>query len=165
MVLQAVISLYAIIAVVFMGCAPTPPVRMDLDTYIKNSGQHNISDILIAADIADLMVHKEILREKDVEVAGLVRSFGAHNFWTWYIILEKNGHQIRCYAHQYRVEPGRDALHMVRWVQAEHGELTISGTLKNDGIAIRYMRYKGDLVTPYYKPSDHYFLPWRPLTR
>ena len=63
------------------------------------------------------------------------------------------------------VEPGRDALQLVRWAKAEKGEITVSGRLKDDGIEIRYMMYKGDTVTPYYKPSDHFMFPGRPGIR
>jgi hypothetical protein len=100
-----------------------------------------------------------LLKGKEVEVCGMVIYYGTNSFWTWYIMLENAGQKIRCYAHQYRVEPGRDALQLVRWAQAERGEITLSGTFKEDGIAIRYMSYKGDTITPYYKPTDHYFLP------
>lgn len=154
-----------IIVLSLIGCAAKPAVRMDVDTYVKNRGQYKTTNILITADIGDLVKHTDLLRGAEVEVAGLVSYFGTNNFWTWYVLLEKGGHTIRCYAHQYRVEPGRDALQLVRWAKTEHGEITISGTLKNDGIAIRYISYKGDRVTPYYKPSDHYFLPWWPLAR
>ena len=49
---------------------------------------------------------------------------------------------------------------MVRWAQSEKGELTVQGTLRNDGIEIIYMKYGGDTVTPYYKPTDHLTLPY-----
>ena len=63
---------------------------------------------------------------------------------------------MRCYAHQYKVEPGRDALYMMRWAQSEKGELAVQGKVRNDGLEIVYMKYKGDTVTPYYKLPDHY---------
>jgi hypothetical protein len=53
----------------------------------------------------------------------------------------------------------------MRWAKADKGEITVSGMLKDDGIAIRYMMYKGDTVTPYYKPADHYIFPSRPWIR
>ena len=51
----------------------------------------------------------------------------------------------------------------MRWAKADKGEITVSGMLKDYGIAIRYMMFKGDTVTPYYKPADHYIFhggPW-----
>ena len=51
----------------------------------------------------------------------------------------------------------------VYWAKADKGEITVSGMLKDYGIAIRYMMFKGDTVTPYYKPADHYIFhggPW-----
>jgi len=53
----------------------------------------------------------------------------------------------------------------MRWAKADKGEITVSGMLKDYGIAIRYMMYKGDTVTPYYKPADHYIFPGRPWIR
>jgi len=45
---------------------------------------------------------------------------------------------------------------MVRWAQGEQGEITVQGKLRNDGLEISYMRYKGDTVTPNVKPPDNY---------
>ena len=149
--------LYLVVSIMLSGCSPKPLMRMDLDTYLKN--QHNASDVLLTASIEDIAKRRDLYRGKEVEVSGLIAYYGTNSFWTWYILLEKGGQNIRCYAHQYRVEPGRDALELVRWAKAEKGEITVSGMLKNDGIAIRYMMYKGDTVTPYYKPSDHFMFP------
>jgi len=157
--------LYLILLTMLSGCSPKPLVRMDLDMYLKNQNQHTASDVLITADIGDLAKQSELLKGIEVEVSGFITYYGTYNFLTWYIMLENGGQNIRCYAHQYRVEPGRDALQLVRWAKAEKGEITISGMLKDDGIAIRYMMYKGDKVTPYYKPADHYIFPGRPWIR
>jgi hypothetical protein len=140
----------------FPGCSPKPAIRVDLNTYLQNTGQYSGKNIIITASIEDLQKRYELYKNKDVEAAGVVLYYGSRSFWTWYILLEKNGKTVRCYAHQYKVEPGLDALHMVRWAQSEKGELTVQGKLRNDGIEIEYMKYKGDTVTPYYKPPDNY---------
>ena len=151
--------LYLMLLFILSGCAPKPLVRIDLDTYLKNQNRPTASDVLITADIGGLAKQSELLKGKEVEVSGLITYYGTNSFWTWYVMLEKGGQKIRCYAHQYRVEPGRDALQLVRWANAEKGEITVSGRLKDDGIEIRYMMYKGDTVTPYYKPSEHFIFP------
>jgi hypothetical protein len=151
--------LYLIVLIMLSGCTPKPLVRVDLDTYVRDWSRYKAAGILIYADIGGLLQEATLLKGKEVEVSGLVNYYGTKNFWTWYVMIEKGGQQIRGYAHQYRVEPGRDALQLVRWAQAEKGEIKISGTFKDDGIAIKYMHYKGDNVTPYYKPTDNYFLP------
>jgi hypothetical protein len=74
-------------------------------------------------------------------------------------------YKIRCYAHQYWLEPGRDALQLVRRARAGKGEITVSGMLKDDGKAFRHMMYKGDMVTPYYKTSEHIIFPVRQWIR
>jgi hypothetical protein len=152
--------LLLITVVIFMGCSPKPVVKVDLDNYLRNSDQYSGKNIIITATIEDLQKRYDLYKDRVVEVAGVVLYYGSNNFWTWYILLEKNGKTVRCYAHQYRVEPGRDALHMVRWAQSEKGELTVQGTLRNDGIEIIYMKYGGDTVTPYYKPTDHLTPPY-----
>ena len=152
--------LLLITVVIFMGCSPKPVVKVDLDNYLRNSGKYSGKNIIITATIEDLQKRYDLYKDRVVEVASVVLYYGSNNFWTWYILLEKNGKTVRCYAHQYRVEPGRDALHMVRWAQSEKGELTVQGTLRNDGIEIIYMKYGGDTVTPYYKPTDHLTVPY-----
>lgn len=139
-----------------MGCAPKPAVRVDLDTYLQHIGRYSGKNIIITASIEDLQKRYGLYKGQEVEVTGLVAYYGDKSFWTWYIMLEKNGEAVRCYAHQYRVEPGSDALHMMRWAQSEKGEITVQGKLRNDGIEIVYLKYKGDTVTPYYKPTDLY---------
>ena len=159
--------IFLLIVGMFLGCSPKPAIRVDLDTYLQRTGQYNGKTIIITASIEDLQKRCELYKNKVVETSGVVLYYGSKSFWTWYILLEKNGKTVRCYAHQYKVEPGRDALHMVRWAQSEKGEISVQGKLRNDGIEIEYMRYKGDTVTPYYKPTDHYRLPFNsvPLIR
>jgi len=146
--------------VLVMGCSPKPAVKVDLDNYLRNSGQYRGKNTVITASIEDLQKRHDLYKDRVVEVAGVVLYYGSKDFWTWYILLENNGKTVRCYAHQYRVEPGRDALNMVRRAQSDKGELTVQGTLRNDGIEIIYMMYGGDTVTPYYKPTDHLTLPY-----
>ena len=139
-----------------MGCAPKPAIRVDLDTYLQHTGQYSGKNIIITASIEDLQKRYELYKNRDVEVDGVILYYGGKSFWTWYILLDKNGKTVRCYAHQYKVDAGVDALHLVRWAQSEKGEITVQGKLGNDGIEIVYLKYKGDTVTPYYKPPDHY---------
>ena len=152
--------LFLITVVISMGCYPKPAVKVDLDNYLRNSSKYSGKNIIITASIEDLQKRYNLYKDRVVEVAGVVLYYGNKNFWTWYILLAKDGKTVRCYAHQYRVEPGRDALQMVRRAQSDKGELTVQGTLKNDGIEIIYMKYGGDTVTPYYKPTDHLTLPY-----
>jgi hypothetical protein len=139
-----------------MGCAPKQEIRVDLDTYLQHTGQYNDKNIIITASIEDLQKRYALYKDRDVEVAGVVLYYGSKSFWTWYILLDNGGKTVRCYAHQYKVDPGVDALHLVRWAQSEKGEITVEGKLRNNGIEIVYLKYKGDTVTPYYKPPDHY---------
>jgi hypothetical protein len=139
-----------------MGCAPRPALRVDLDTYLRNTGQYSGKDVIITASVEDLQKRYELYKNRVVEVTGLVIYYGGKSFWTWYILLDNGGKTVRCYAHQYKVEPGVDALHLVRWAQSEKGAITVQGKLKSDGIEIIYLKYRGDTVTPYYKPPDHY---------
>ncbi len=148
--------LFVCIVSMLLGCSPKTAIRVDLDTYMQHTGQYSGKTIIITASIEDLLKRYELYKNKEVEVAGTVSYYGSKSFWTWYILLEKAGKTVRCYAHQYKVEPGRDALHMVRWAQSEKGEIAVQGKVRNDGLEIVYMKYKGDTVTPYYKPPDNY---------
>jgi hypothetical protein len=140
----------------FLGCSAKPDIRIDLDTYLRNTGQYSEKNIIITTSIEDLQKRYDLYKNRGVEVTGLVVYYGDKRFWTWYILLDNNGKTVRCYAHQYKVDPGVDALHLVRWAQSEKGEIIVEGKLRNDGIEIVYLKYKGDTVTPYYKPPDHY---------
>jgi hypothetical protein len=143
-----------------VSCVPKEAVRVDLDTYLRNSGQYSGKDVIITASIEDLQKRFALYKNRRVEVKGVVLYYGTERFWTWYILIAKNGKTVRCYAHQYKVEPGVDALHMVRWAQTEKDDITVQGWLRDDGIEIVYMMYRGDTVTPYYKPTDHLTNPY-----
>ncbi len=119
--------IFLLIVGIFLGCSPKPAIRVDLDTYLQRTGQYNGKTIIITASIEDLQKRCELYKNKVVETSGVVLYYGSKSFWTWYILLEKNGITVRCYAHQYKVEPGRDALHMVRWAQSEKGETKRAG--------------------------------------
>jgi hypothetical protein len=143
-----------------MGCAPRQAIRVDLDTYLQHTGQYSGKNVIITASVEDLQKRYALYKNREVEVTGLVVYYGDKRFWTWYIILDDKGKTVRCYAHQYKIDPGVDALHMVRWAQSDRGQMTVQGWLRDDGIEIIYMRYRGDTVTPYYKPTDHLTFPY-----
>jgi hypothetical protein len=162
--MKSLIFTLLITAILTYSCSQKPLIKVDLDLYLKNQREYTGKDVVITAPIADIAKRYSLYQGKQVEISGIVAYYGSYNFWTWYILLEKDQQKIRCYAHQYRVEPGSDALHMVRWATSENDEITIRGRLRDDGIEMYYMFYQGDTVTPYYKPTDHYKLnyglPW-----
>lgn len=128
-------------------------MRLDLDTYVGNTAAYAGQDIVITATLEDVLARYSLYANKKIEVTAPVRYYRSYGFWTWHIMLEENGKQLRCYTHHYRVEAGRDAVLLLD--RAIHGKqaVTVTGIVKKDGIDILLLSCDGASATPSFKPA------------
>ena len=141
--------------VVMVGC--TPMVKIDIDTYLQNPGNYKNMDVVFTADLDDLLERYELYRGKEVEVTAPATSFGNWKFWTWYLILEKNGNKVRAYESEYRIYPDLYALDLMKVARSEKGEVTVRGTLCRDGIELDRLAYKDFSINTNLKTYRPYF--------
>ncbi len=151
--------LCAVIALSAPACNSLPRVRSTLDVVLADPAAFKDCELIITADIGDVLDRAPLYREQRIEVTGTVAYYGTRSFWTWHIMLTDGQHTLRCYTHHYRVSVGRDAETMLLRAFDAHKPLTVNGVLRNDGIDIREIVYEGQIVRPEYKPPDAAFYP------
>ena len=155
--LRKITMAFAFTLVAFPGCAPL--VKTTMDSYLEKPEYYKGKKVVFTTDLDDLLERYELYRNKEVELTAPLAYFGERKFWTWYLILEKNGKKIRCYETRYRVYPGHDALFLLRQARSEGGEVTVRGVPMYDGIELDRLIYKNSVVATNYKPYRyrHYY--------
>jgi len=134
------------------ACSSLPRVRAPLDQVLADPTAFEDSELIVTADIADVLERYPLYRERRIEVTGTVVYYGRQSFWTWYLLLTDGQRTLRCYTHHYRLSAGRDAKVMLLRALKDRKPLTVNGFLRNDGIDIREIVYEGQIVRPDYKP-------------
>jgi len=142
--------LLAFTLVSFLGCAPL--VKTNIDSYLKNQEDYKGKKIVFTAELEDILKRYELYKNKEIELTAPLAYFGERRFWTWYLILEKDGKKIRCYETKYRLYPGRNALLLLSQARSKGGEVTVRGRLKYDGIELDRLIYKGYVVNTNDRP-------------
>jgi len=135
----------------------TPMIKTDIDSYLQHSNYYRKMDVVFTATIEDLLQRHELYQGKEIEVTAPVTSFGHWNFWTWYLILEKDGKKVRVFESQYRNYPDQYALNLMRVVRSEDGKMTVRGELQRDGIELDRLTYKDFSINTNIKSYRHYY--------
>jgi hypothetical protein len=140
------------VAVLLCAACSHPPVRATLDEVLADPGEYEGEELIITTTIKDVLEDYSLYRERRIEVTADLAYFGSRSFWTWYILLNDQGDELRCYTRHYRVSVGRDADVLMRRAASEKKPLTVNGVLRNDGIDIREIIYDAQIVRPDVKP-------------
>jgi len=144
-----------IVLVVIVGCAPM--IKIDIDTYLQNPDHYRKMDVVFTTDLEDLLERYELYKGKEIEITAPATSFGNWKFWTWYLMLEKNGKKVRAYESEYRIYPDLYALDLMKVVRSEGGEVTVRGKLNRDGIELDRLAYKNFSINTNIKSYRPYF--------
>ena len=139
-------------ALSLLVCCMRTTVRLDLDTYLQQQTQYGGQEVIITATLDDVASRYGLYEGNTIEVTAPVTYYGSAGFWTWHLMLDDNGTQLRCYTHHYRVEPGWDAVNLL--IRARHRKeaITVLGTLTKEGIDIQRLTFDGTSAVPDYKP-------------
>jgi hypothetical protein len=125
------------------GCAPKPLIKVDIDTYVKNQAQYEDKNVVIVTTLKDVMAHYDLYKRKDIELSAPVTYYGKSLFWTWYLMLEKDGMKLRCYEDKYRQYPDSLAVDVGLRARSSGDEVTVRGKLYSDGISLDRIIYDG----------------------
>jgi hypothetical protein len=146
------------------GCSPKPIIKVDLDTYLRNPDQYKDQQVVIATTLKDVTERFDLYRGKVVELSAPVTYYGFGGFWTWHIILEKDGEKLRCYEYKYRLYPDPTAVNLALSAKTQEGEVTVQGELLRDGIELNRLKYKSfnintnlDFYKYRYAPTGRYW--------
>jgi len=134
------------------ACSSLPRVRSTIDEVLADPAAYENTELIITADIVDVLDRYHLYRDRRIEVTGTVAYYGNRSFWTWYITLVSGDRQLRCYTRHYRVSAGRDARAVLLRAFSAQKPLTVNGFLRNDGIDIREIIYEDQVVRPIFKP-------------
>ena len=134
-----------------LGC--TRLVRIDVDTYLNNQASYQGKHILIKAELNEILEQYEVFKNVSVEVTAPVIYFEEKDSPAWFLILEKDGKRIRGYEDRYKHFIPPDAVYLARWAKREGGEITAMGRVKERGIELDQLTYKGLIVNTNAPPS------------
>jgi len=156
-------SIYAaILLLAVTGCMQKELVRVDLDTYLKNQQQYKDKHVVITATLKDIAEHFDRYKGREIELSAPLTYYGSSGFWTWYVLLEKDGKKLRCYEYKYRNWPDPTAVDLALSARARGGDVTARGDLMKDGLDLNRLKYNGyDIDTN----SDLYQYRYVPLGR
>ena len=99
----------ACIIVQASACTHPPQVRATLEEVLADPEAYEGSELIITASIGDVLANPAEYQDRRIEVTGELTYYGSLSFWTWYLMLADQQHELRCYTNYYRVSVGRDA--------------------------------------------------------
>jgi hypothetical protein len=137
-------SIYAaLLLIAVAGCMQKEMVRVDLDTYLKNQQQYKDKHVVITTTLKDVQEQFDRYRGREIELAAPLTYYGSSGFWTWYVLLEKDGKKLRCYEYKYRLYPNPTAVDLALTARTKGGDVTVRGELLKDGIELNRLKYNG----------------------
>ena len=136
------------VVILFSGCAIKKQVRIDIDTYIENQASYVNKDVMITASLEDIVSRYSLYLGKRIEISAPLNYFGSKKFWTWYILLQKGEHTLRCFTHYYRLKATNEAQNLLLRAKSKNEPIRVLGVLFKDGLEIEEFSYDGLYVDP-----------------
>ncbi|MEI6126204.1 MAG: hypothetical protein WCQ99_06575 [Pseudomonadota bacterium] len=143
-----------------MGCSPKEHVKVDLNSFLQNQEGYQNKDVIFTATLSDVIERYQLYRDKKIEVTAPVSYYGSRGYWTWYLMLGKDTLSLRCYTHYYRLTPDYLAIDLLGWARNEHGEVTVEGILRKDGLELETIKYNGQQVRTNVRTGFYPFFWW-----
>ena len=140
------------------ACAVKERILIGLDQYQAHPETYQKYEVIISADLPDVLNRYDEYLNKKIQVIGYPDYFGHQHFWTWHILLRQEDSQLRCYTHHYRIKVEWDAENLLLRARSEGQPITINGMLYRNGIDISEIIYKDQVVRPSIKTVRFY--PW-----
>ena len=137
-----VMALFSI--VVLFGC--TKMIRVDAKSYLQNQALYEGKKPLITVELGEVLEQYELFQGKDIEVTAPLTHFERKDSPGWFLTLEQDGKELRCYEDDYRHYVPQNALHLARWAKREGGEVTARGRLSKGGVELNQLAYKSLVV-------------------
>jgi hypothetical protein len=134
---------FALLVCAAAGCMRKELVRVDLDTYLKNKVQYKNKHVVITASLKDVVEHHDRYIHREIEVSAPIVYHGYRSFWTWYVLMQQDGKQLRCYEEHYRLLPDPGAVDLALSARSHNGTVTARGELLSDGIELNRLKYDG----------------------
>jgi hypothetical protein len=143
MIFSAIICLW--------GCTQT--TRVALDNYVNNQGLYKDSNILITANVKELLDNYEIIMGKDIEVTAPIVHFEERDAPSWYLVIGSEEKSLRAYETNYRRFIPAKAIYLARLAKKEGGAVVVRGSLLDSGIELDQLTY-GEIIVNTNVPSS-----------
>ena len=142
-----------IIAVIICLWGCTQARRVAFDDYVNNQASYKNSNILITANIKQLLDNYEIIKGKDIEVTAPIIHFEERDAPSWYLVIGSEEKNIRAYETNYRRFIPSDAIYLARLAKKDGGEVVVRGSLMDSGIELDQLTY-GEIIVNTNVPSS-----------
>ena len=137
--------LLAITLTMLLACS-THMISIDYDTYMQNQASYKNEDIIITAEIGQVLDNYEVFEGKRIETHALISHFEERDSMVWHLILEKEGKKLRAYEDDFLGFVPPDAVYLARWAKNEGGSVTARGELRKGGMELNQLTYKSLIV-------------------
>ena len=136
------------VVILFSGCTMKKQMRIDIDTYINNQASYINKEVIIKATLEDIVSRYSLYLGKRIEISAPLTYFGSKKFWTWYILLQKDEHTLKCFTHYYRLKAANEAHNLLLRAKSKNEPIRVLGVLFKDGLEIEVFSYDGLYVDP-----------------
>jgi hypothetical protein len=133
-----------LLTVLLEGCAHE--IRIDSGTYLHNPALYKHKDVIITADLPQVLDNYEALRGATIETSARIAHFEERDSASWYLILEKEGKELRAYEDTFLKFVPADAVYLARWAKNEGGNVTARGKLLDGRMELDQLAYKTLIV-------------------
>jgi hypothetical protein len=133
-----------LLTVLLEGCAHE--IRIDSGTYLHNPSIYKHKDVIITADLPQVLDNYEALRGATIETSARIAHFEERDSASWYLILEKEGKELRAYEDSFLKFVPADAVYLARWAKNEGGYVTARGKLLQGRMELDQLAYKTLIV-------------------
>ena len=133
-----------LLAVLLEGCAHE--IRIDSGTYLRNPALYQQKDVIITADLPQILDNYDALRGATIETSARIAHFEERDSLAWHLVLEKDGQKLRAYEDSFFKYVPADAVYLARWAKNEGGYVTARGTLLKNRIELDQLTYKTLIV-------------------
>ena len=140
---------FAVCLSIFSGCS-SPPVKMDLNTFLEDPEEYAGKFVIITATIKDLFDDPDSYLYHKVEVSGFVeyRESWVGPYWNFTLKEKPEGEiSLSCYENRYRPDVWIWPLNAVRQAAHYKKELTVVGTFhKRMTLELDWIDYGGQQI-------------------
>ena len=133
-----------LLTVALVGCAHE--IRIDSGTYLRNPALYKDKDVIITADLPQVLGNYDAFMGTTIETSALIAHFEERDSLAWHLVLEKDGQKLRAYEDSFFKYVPADAVYLARWAKNEGGYVTARGKVLQDRMELDQLVYKNLIV-------------------
>jgi hypothetical protein len=148
---------FMLFGLLLLASCSTPLIKIDSADYVQNPGSYKEPNTLIVAHIADIVGNYDLYKGKKVEVTAPVVYVAENDPPRRYMVLKENGKELRCYEEDYQHIVRSEVVHQAKKAKQEGGEITVRGSLRDEGIELKQIAYRDFVFNTDYTEVEKLF--------